>query len=274
MAIITIARELGTNGTEVAEILAERLSAQLIDKEMLEKLFKEQGGDLGIFNRYDEKKPGIFSVFSADQDIYLQMLKLAMYTQMQKGPAVLLGRAGNILMEDMPNCLRIRLIAEKSFRVAALKDKLNCSEEKAEKMIEQSDRERKGFCKYHFDTKWTDATRYDLILNSKKCSAKQIADIIERALHDLVTPEKDAAGTQMLKDKLLGQKILNEILIIRQIGIQFLEVQVLDSVVTLEGITSSDGIKKEISCFVEKMPGVKQVQNEIQVVHDIPLRRM
>ena len=68
MAVITIARELGAWGENARQLLAKRLNATLIDKNVIESRLDHHGLDETLLQRYDERKPGFFSSFSADQD--------------------------------------------------------------------------------------------------------------------------------------------------------------------------------------------------------------
>ncbi|HUV08291.1 MAG TPA: cytidylate kinase family protein, partial [Spirochaetia bacterium] len=68
MAIVTISRQLGTMGTEIAHALAEELHYNYLDKESFAKALQEHGISGMHLEKYDEKKPALWDVFSSDRE--------------------------------------------------------------------------------------------------------------------------------------------------------------------------------------------------------------
>ncbi|NLF94603.1 MAG: BON domain-containing protein [Oligosphaeraceae bacterium] len=274
MAIISIARELGAHGDEIGELLARRLPGTLLNKELLEKRFKEFGVNLKTLQRYDERRPGFWASFSAEQDVYLHILKTVVYEEMNKGACVILGRGGNILLQDLANCLRIRLVAPFEVRVQRLMEQLSCTKKKAEKTLETSDKDRTGFCRFHFNSEWAAPTEYQLVLNTACFSAEQCVEMLLSCSRQLIGPEQEAAGHQQLQDRILAQNIIESIIFQKNIPVQFLEVQCSNGTATLFGVVSSPNIARAAEEATQAVSGVKAVDNRIQVVREQPLRRM
>ena len=67
MAIISIARESGAYGDEIGEMLAQRLPGTLLNKELVEKRFKEFDVNPKTLQRYDERRPGFWASFSSSR---------------------------------------------------------------------------------------------------------------------------------------------------------------------------------------------------------------
>lgn len=274
MAIISIARELGAHGDEIGELLARRLPGTLLNKELLEKRFKEFGANPKTLQRYDERRPGFWASFSAEQNVYLHILKTVLFQEMAKGTCVILGRGAHILLQELANCLRIRLVAPYVVRVQRIMEQLSCTKKKAEKALEASDKDRTGFCKFHFNSEWSSPAEYHLVLNTDSISQERCVELILAAGRQLIGPAQEAAGRQQLHDRILAQDIIEAIIFQKNIPVQFLEVQCAGGTATLFGVVSSPSIGRAAEEAAQAVPGVNAVDSRIQVVREQPLRRM
>ena len=64
MAIITISRQLGSQGSDMTRMLSKQLKYRLFDKETLVTELFQQG--ISDMKKYDEKKPGLYSILSPE----------------------------------------------------------------------------------------------------------------------------------------------------------------------------------------------------------------
>jgi cytidylate kinase len=271
MAIITIARELGSWTSETAVKLNEALGGLLLDKEKVEGELLAKGLTDQVIQRYDERKPGFFSSFSSDQDIYLIFLKTMMLEAAEKNPiTVIVGRGGNIIMKRLPNCLRIRLIAPEKLRVRNIMEEFQCPESVALKMIKASDSNRAGFCQFHFNANWSSPVNYDIVLNTEKLGTDGIIEAIKSAVKHHITPERERAGAEMLKNLLLAQRVVSHIIIDRKLSLAFLEATATaDGHITLLGATSSPATSGLANDAAAEVEGVTKVINKIQVAVEL-----
>lgn len=274
MIIVSIAREMGSFGDEIGQRVASLLQGPLLDKTFLEKRCCEFGADPKTLERYDEKKPGFFASFSADQDFYLHMLKAVLFQEALKSSCVILGRGGNFLLKPLPNCLRIRVIAPRDLRIARVAKHFNCSEEKAAKMVNQSDRDRAGFCQYHFNLDWRDDSEYHAVLNTEFLDIENAAALIKMLCDRLITSDAEKAGETMLKNRIMAQEIAKKILFEKELSIQFLEVQCKEGKAILFGVTGSEVLCRQAKEAAQEVDDVKEVENRIQVIREQPFRRM
>jgi cytidylate kinase len=269
MIIVCIAREMGSFGDEIGQKVAGMLGGPLLDKAFFEKRCSEFGADAKTLERYDEKKPGFFASFSADQDLYLHMLKGVLFQEALKSSCVVLGRGGNYLLKPLPNCLRIKVVAPRELRIARVATHFNCTEEEATKKVNQSDRDRAGFHHYHFNLDWRDA-----ILNTECLDVENAAAIIKNLCDRLITPAAEQTGATMLKNRIIAQEIAKKILFEKELSIQFLEVQCKEGKATLFGVTGSEVLCRQAKDAAQEIEGVKEVENRIQVIREQPFRRM
>lgn len=270
MAVITIARELGAWSEPARKLLASRLGGTLIDKSLIEEKIQQDGFAEKLVERYDERKPGFFASFSADQDLYLLFLKSVMLEAIAAGPAVILGRCGNVLLGDLPNCLRVRLVAPLPLRIQRIAQEYQCDESTAAKLARKCDGDRAGFCKFHFNANWADPGEYDLTINTAKYTDEELVELLCKQLQTLITPEKEKLAQEQVKNRLLAQNVLKNILVTNKLTLAFLEVTASPTGrVILHGATTTPVVAKLAGEAAAQVPGVTEVDNRIRVAIEL-----
>lgn len=274
MAVITLAREMGTLTDEEQIKLFDSLGMTFIDKEKIEERFREFGMNSKTVDRYDEKKPGVFSsIFSGERDIYLEILKTIIFQETAKGNRVIVGRGANMLLKKVPNCLRIRLTASRDTRKKKVCQRESCTWDQADKIIDTSDRNKSGFCRFHYDCDWKDDHIYDMVLNTDFLSIETLGSVINAALHQCELPDNEKKGIQYLQNQALNSLIRYKIVLCNRLEIRFFEVESDQGHVTLNGLAVSSGIVTRALAEVRSVPGVLDINNQLQVIlPDIPQR--
>ena len=77
MAIITISRQVGAFGDEVAESVARLLNYKFITRTEIEQRIVEMGFPESKMPKFDERKPGFFASLTKDRDEYFNYMQLA-----------------------------------------------------------------------------------------------------------------------------------------------------------------------------------------------------
>lgn len=177
MHFITFSRQLGTNGTEIARLVADKLRYNLIDTEAIANKAREMG-ILESVEQMDEKVPSFLQrFFSHKPNINLDRLNSVIYELARQGDAVFVGRGGQILLKSFNCALHVRIIASRQRRIQNLVER-GYVQEAASKAIEQSDQERSGFIKFAFGVNWEDPRLYDILLNMEKLSVSLAVDTV------------------------------------------------------------------------------------------------
>jgi len=266
MAIITMSRQLGSSGMEIAEALATHLNADRVDKDSLEQTLVSHGISEAKMERFDEKKPSFWDSFSSDKDRYLHFLKTAILEVARNGNAVILGRGAQVILSEVPGILHVRCIAPMESRIARVSARFGCDEHQARKLIQQSDNDRAGFYRYFFDVRWESPENYDLSINTATMEAGAVIGLIENAV-TLKQSQTDSATTAAaISDLCLSQTIASAILFDENIPVRFLGVFAKDGVVTLAGSVNTAGLVHRAEDVAKRVSGVKSVVNEIQVL--------
>jgi len=92
MAIITLSREMGSPGKDIARTLEKELDLNYLDKESLDLMLTDYGITEAEVEKYDEKKPSFWTIFFSERNRYLHFLKTAVYSFARKHRRP--GRAG------------------------------------------------------------------------------------------------------------------------------------------------------------------------------------
>lgn len=263
MPILTISRQLGSWGTDIAQLLCKNFQYQCLDKESLEEAFGEYGIPKESVERYDEKKPGFWDMFKTDKARYLHFMKGAIFEFAGKGNCVILGRGGQAVLGDIPGVLHVRVVAPMEKRIERVMKRFECDERHAVKIIHHNDHERAGFHKFFFDRNWEDFNLYDLVINTGSFSAETAANLIRDVVDTKEITSKQQEANLKLADLSLEHEVKTDIVYKENLSIQFLEVEAHQGVVTLRGIAADNDDVERCEKIVSAKDKVKEVQNEI-----------
>ncbi|MCP5050033.1 MAG: BON domain-containing protein [bacterium] len=263
MPVVTISRQLGSLGTEIAQLVSDEFKCTCLDKKSLEKMFESYGVPKESLERFDERKPGFWDLFKTDKAWYLHFLKGAIYEFAHEGTGVILGRAGQILLQNLPGVLHIRVIAPQDLRVKRVMKRFDCDQKQAEKFIDHSDHERAGFHKFFFDENWEDLNLYDLIINTGSFSTKTAAQWITDIMTSKVFKMQQEAATRKLTDLCLQYEVKTGIVYKEKVLVHLLEVEAKNGVITLRGIVDKKDDIDHCHKIAAGITGIEEVQNEI-----------
>jgi len=200
--VITISRQRGSRGHEVAEALAKALGFDLFDYEIVEGMIKEtkDSSDRSntivetdraktLLDTLDEKKMNIVDDLIAAlvhkhhlwPDEYSKILLRVLNTIGSHGNAVILGRGGNFALKDT-NALRVRIVAPDDMRCKVVQKDKGLNADDAKKLMVSIDANRRAFIRRYFNADTQDPANYDLVLNTGKISVEKAVSIIQAAL--------------------------------------------------------------------------------------------
>lgn len=181
--IITIGRQFGSGGYDIAKKLAEDLDVKLYDKEMLDRAAKESGICQELFETHDERPTSSF-LYSLVMDTYSFGYTSSSYSDMpinhkvflaqfdaikkiaDEGPCILIGRCADYALEDYPNVLSIFIHADLDFRIRRVARMFDLTDAKAKDMIIKTDKKRSSYYNYYSNKKWGASESYNICLDS------------------------------------------------------------------------------------------------------------
>ena len=197
MAIITISRQNGSLGDEIADALATRLGTEVISRKYaLENFFGEINP--GTLDRLNESAkffattlPGSNRTYS---DILVERIR-EIASKSKDKDVIILGMGGSVLLAGFPGALHIRVTASETTRLNTIARKYHIKADEAIEVLNIADRKHKKFVKTVYGKDITEPEQFDLILNTDRLSVDECVDaIIELARkHDLKVKISESA---------------------------------------------------------------------------------
>lgn len=181
--IITIGRQFGSGGHEIADRLAARLDIPLYDNNLIGMAAKElrlsesevaevdetalsnflssylvgPGDYLAYMTGDDYMRPLSERVYRAQSDIIRELAK--------KGDCVIVGRCADYILKDYAGCVSVFIGADKEDRIDRIMDFYNLTEKKAAEKIKRIDRERKYYYETNTGEEWGKPESHQIYLN-------------------------------------------------------------------------------------------------------------
>lgn len=204
MAVITISRELGSEGDKIADLMCEALGYCRVDKAMLTQIAEESGVHMdavlemerGVTRRarlvsgemtslYRKQASAFERRGAIDEKAYTQVLQETMEQFAQEGNAVIVGRGGQMVLRDWPGALHVRLFAPIEIRVQRIMQRENLSQAEAARRIEQSDEQKRQYIRQMYNNAdWRNSKYYHLLIDTGRIPAEVTAQIIVLAAQD------------------------------------------------------------------------------------------
>ena len=266
MSVITISRELGSLGTEIARGVAQELNYEYADKEMVGKIMATYGIAAPEMDKFDEKKPPLWDSLSIQRRNFLHIIQMAIYDLARKSRVVIVGRGGQVLLKDLPGTLHVRIFAPLNVRLRRLIESERVDEKQAGLMIRQSDHDSSGYIKSFFNADWDDSNLYDLLINTEKLSVETGVKLIIEAVD---SPEIQAGAekaAEKLADFALVQKVEAKLLEVLGDQVRHVEIRAERGVVFLNGAVTSSFNNENCERAVAGLEGVERVENQLSVV--------
>ena len=266
MAVVTLSRELGSLGTEVADMLASRLGFARLDKESLEALLSGLGMSGPQFERNDEKPPGFWQQFSLQRVRYIDFMKAAMYRFAGEKDCVIIGRGAHVIFRGVPGVLRLRFIAPLKARAARVHERFHVDEQQALRMIHQSDRDRAAYHRYFFNEAWDAPSEYDLVVNTGSITPAEAVETVAELLRSPVFTTSAERARAALRDLRIAQDVIVAIAYRERLAVMQLDVTCDRGVVTLEGTVQSQPPADRCAVVASGVDGVTRVVNNVVVM--------
>ncbi len=186
--IITIGREHGSSGHDIARALAAELGYTCLDKEIVDTAAENSDFSREILNSYDEKRVSPYIVpvphyLGLNESFRLNMQVAsaqfdAIRSLADKGDCIFVGRCADYVLRSRTDLLRVFIMADEEYRVKTIMARKDLSEAEAKKLIRQVDKDRSSYYRYYTDQIWGERGNFDLILNSAKIGVEGCVKVI------------------------------------------------------------------------------------------------
>ncbi len=266
MSTITISRQLGTSGTEIAREVAQKLNYEYVDKEQIGKML---AADFGFgpadLERFDEKKPPLWEFLSIQKIKFLHSIQASIYDFARKDRVVIVGRGGQVLLRNLPGILHVRVFAPFPFRVRRLVEMEKVDEKHAVRALQQSDHDSAAYIHSFFNANWEDPTLYDLLINAEKLSPGTAVQLIINSSQSAEIQGGVEKGKGNLADLALVQKAEAKLIATLGYDPRPVEIRAEKGVVFLRGTVSSPALKDDCERVIAALEGVAHVENELSI---------
>lgn len=182
--IITIEREYGSGGGEIAQLLASKLGWKLWDTLLTEEIARLAQCPKSVVEVREERRdPLYYRLFKSflrgsyegsinapklnlvDSETILKITRRVVEQVSELGKCVIVGRGSQQFLKVRPDTLRFFLYAPREDKVRRLLAR-GKSEGEAEHLVDTVDRERADFIQMYFRVEWPDRAIYHAMLNT------------------------------------------------------------------------------------------------------------
>lgn len=191
--LISVGRQFGSGGRQVADALGEKLGLKVYDNELISQAAAESGFSEHLLARSDEKRR-IFSIsnfltsgrfgvpdnYLGDNGMFMiqsQVIK----NIAEKESAIFIGRCSDYILRNS-DCLSVFISAPMVNRVKRVSERMGLSELEAENLILKKDKSRENYYNYFTFRSWGKADNYHICLDSSVLGIDGTADAIIRFL--------------------------------------------------------------------------------------------
>ncbi len=216
MAVITISRQYGSGGKEIAAHLCEALGYDYFDKTMMAQVAQEMGlseDEVVDFSEDTVKMGGLLNrILGLSQTVEVERLitttnglessqveelneewcvdltRKIITEACRRGNIVIVGRGGQAILREEPGVLHVRIEAPLGARALRIKEREKSAMEDAAALAERKEQSAARFLSRFFDIDWQNATHYHMVLNTGRWNLDQAAEIIINALGHLHIP--------------------------------------------------------------------------------------
>ncbi len=182
--IVTIEREYGSGGGEIAQLLAQRLGWKLWDHLLTEEIARLADCPKAVVECREERTdPLYYRLFKSflrgsyegslnahklkliDSECILKFTERVVQDAAKTGNSVIVGRGSQHFLRNRSDTFRVFLYAPREDKVRRLLAR-GKSDEEAEQLVDTVDRERVDFIQKYFHVEWPDRAVYHTMINT------------------------------------------------------------------------------------------------------------
>ena len=184
--IVTVSRQIGAGGSEIAGRVAAALGFRLVDNELIDRVALQAGLSRTYVANREERAPGFLErlvralsrsapeLQSAPPDRPPEPEEKSLVAATEKvvadlaaeGRVVLVGRAAPAVLSGSHDALHVKIVAPVPFRIARIREADRVDEREAERRLRESDANRARYHRHHYGRDWSDPANYHMVLNA------------------------------------------------------------------------------------------------------------
>lgn len=193
--IITISRQPGAGGSEIARRIAVDFQMVLVGSQIIESVAKSTKMSTKVVQTLDEKAITRVDAFLASMfasghlypDVYFRHLSRGLAAIGEHGNTIIVGRGANFIL-PRERTFRLRFIAPKESRIRYFMTRRGLTHAEAKSYVERRDADRQGYIKNYFKVDASDPIHYDMVLNTETLGIDGAYRIVAAAIPNWVGP--------------------------------------------------------------------------------------
>ena len=203
---VTISREYGSGGGEIASRLARRLGWDLVDHAIVERTARTLGTTLADAEAHDESVGGVLArvlegmrsidpayttmagvppeglLFTED---YRRTTEEIVRAAAERGGVVIVGRASPVLLADRGDVVHVRVVAPFAERVAYVMRREGLDRHAAEARIHHKEHERASYLGREYHHRPDESNLYDLVVNTSRLDLESAVNVIRFTVDEI-----------------------------------------------------------------------------------------
>lgn len=190
--IITIAREYGSGGHLLGEMLSKELGIKLYDKEFIHLVAEKSGINEQYIKKNEQSIPSFWlkcilgknseqsleRSLSSDDVLFVAESKIIQELA-EKGPCIIVGRCADFVLRDYPNLIKVFCYSDLRSACVRCVQEYGISEEKAESEIKRINHNRIAHYEYYTGEKWGEPHHYNLMINTGSIDLSVACNLIK-----------------------------------------------------------------------------------------------
>ena len=189
--VITIAREFGSGGHLLGEMLAKKLGIKLYDKEFIHLAAEKSGIDEAYIRRNEQSIPSFWLkciltdgnessrqqslspddvLFVAESNIIRELAA--------KEPCIIIGRCADYILQGSPRLIKVFCYTDRESAYQRCTTEYGVPADKAKAEIARVNRNRVAHYEYYTGERWGDPHRYDLMLNTGSIGLEAACELV------------------------------------------------------------------------------------------------
>lgn len=224
MAVITISRQYGSGGNEVANRLAEELGYQIFEKRQIAQAAADAGLSEAEVLDYSEENHKVRTFLERlfipsasvaqvriwhetpngmremeevhlSEDLVLSLVQKAIRSVYRAGNFIIVGRGGQVILRNYREVLHVRIVADEEDRVQRVKEQIKQQRQAfmadidarrdAQDLIRERDEASKDYIRRFYEADWDDPQLYHLTINTSRLSIDRAVEIITRLAREM-----------------------------------------------------------------------------------------
>lgn len=203
--VITISRQYGAGGSDVARRVASALGWSVVDNELVEQVAQRAGIPMAEVAERDERAPGFVerltrtlaaatpelfpppegTVADLDEATLVRITESVVGDMAARGRVVLVGRAAPAVLGQQEEALHVKLVAPRPFRIHAASQRLGMDPAEVVKIVDDTDAMRARYHREYYSRDWADPLNYHMVLNTGALGLAGAAGVIVARAHAL-----------------------------------------------------------------------------------------